>query len=806
MRSDIKFSHHSTHTDSGVAIYHLSAKIVTRAKGQSVVASAAYRSAGHLHDERIDQTFDYTRKGGVEHTEIVAPEGAPAWVKDRQKLWNAVEKAEKRKDAQLAREIELALPVELSRVEQVQLLRDYAQRSFVSKGMVVDFAIHRDNPENPHAHLLLTTRDITADGFGAKRRDWNEKDVLFEWRAQWADIANAYLARAGPEVRIDHRSLEAQGLDLAPGRKIGVSLDRQQRPGLPHRIAERVAEQRRIARENGERIIADPKVALDALTRQQATFTDHDLAKFLHTRTDGAEQFRTAHLKITTSRELVILGQDDRNRIRYTSREMHEIEKAMLERAARMTERHGHDVTSRRRAAAEVQHPLSCEQTAAFGELTAAGDLKALIGVAGSGKSRLLAAARDAWEAQGYTVKGAAISGIAAENLNLASGIEARTIASLEYAWAGNRDQLTSRDVLVIDEAGMVGTRQLARVLEAADKAHAKVVLVGDPEQLQAIEAGGAFRGILADSGAVELSEVRRQTHQWQREATQQLAAGETPQALAIYERRNAITQHATRGDARAALLENWAGDAREHPAESRLMLAYTRADVADLNDLARAWRREHKDLGRGHLIQTERGPKEFATGDRLYFLRNERSLGVRNGSLGTIESIRNGILTVKLDATGDEIAVDTKFYRDLDYGYAATVYKAQGATVDRTYVLATSHYDRHATYVALSRHRETAAVFYSGEDFGSPWTKASLTPEEARKRFIHVLSRARPKELVRDYLEPEAGTTMTAIEAAQQRAAEGWLARDQSAAPRSHTHSNAHHLHHGGLEDDRDL
>lgn len=724
-------------------------------------------------------------------------------------MWNAVERAEKRKDAQLAREIEIALPVELNKEEQLELLREFARRSFVAKGMVVDLAIHRDNPENPHAHLLLTTRDIRADGFGLKRRDWNDKDSLLEWRAQWAEVANAYLARAGPEIRIDHRSLEAQGIDLAPGRKIGISLERQQNPKLPHRIADRVAEQRRIAFENGERIIADPKVALRALTHQQATFTDHDLAKFLHTRTDGADQFRAAHLKITASQELIVLGRDDRGRTRYTSREMLDIEREMLERSARMTAREEHAVATRRLTGALSQHPLSAEQERALTAITRAGDLKALVGVAGSGKSRLLAAAREAWEAQGYTVKGAALSGIAAENLTLASGIEARTIASFEYTWAGNRDQLTAHDVLVIDEAGMVGTRQLARVLEAADKAHAKVVLVGDPEQLQAIEAGAAFRGILAESGVAELTEVRRQAHTWQRDATQQLAAGETNTALSAYERRDAIHQHGKREDARKALLDAWVRTGEEAPAESRLILAYTRADVAELNELARASRRKNNELGRGHLIATERGPKEFATGDRLYFLRNEKSLGVKNGSLGTIESIRDGVLQVKLDATGERIAVDTRFYKDLDYGYAATVYKAQGATVDHTYVLATSHYDRHATYVALSRHRQAASVFYAAEDFGAPWARAALSPAEARKRFIDVLSRARPKELVRDFLERDQRMSMQDIEAAQQRAAEHWL--EKYAAQGLSRPAHGQQLHHArrlqhGLEDDLDL
>ena len=272
-----------------VAIYHLHAKMVKRSEGRSAVGAAAYRSGSRLTDERTGYIYDYTDKPGVEHTEIIAPEGAAAWVYDRTTLWNTVEHAERRKDAQVAREIEIALPVELSKDQQVELMRDFVRRTFVSKGMVADFAIHRDNPENPHAHLLLTTRSLTETGFGLKQRDWNAKTELLAWRGEWAGMANEHLARAGLDIRIDERTLEAQGIDLVPGRKIGLSLERQKEPELPRNLAERVAESREIAAENGRRILEDPGVALGALTQQQATFTERDLARYLNTRTDGAK-------------------------------------------------------------------------------------------------------------------------------------------------------------------------------------------------------------------------------------------------------------------------------------------------------------------------------------------------------------------------------------------------------------------------------------------------------------------------------------------------------------------------------------
>ena len=785
-----------------MAIYHLSAKIISRADGRSVVAAAAYRAGESLREDSTGITFDYTRKQGVAHTEILAPEGAPAWIRDRLTLWNTVDQVEKRRDAQLAREIEVGPPVELDEAQQLALARDFVRRQFVSQGMVADLAIHRPDAHNPHAHILLTTRRLDGDGFHLKERTWNARAKLLDWRIGWEEVTNTHLAQAGLAIRVDHRTLKAQGLDLAPGRKIGIGQERRLAPNLPDRVAERIAEQQRIALENGERILAEPAVALSALTRTQATFTEHDLARFLHTRTDGADQFRAAHLKVMASDELVPLGTDDRGQMRYTSRELLALESDMLQRAERMSHRRGHAIAAERLPAALASQPLSTEQRAALHELAAPGDLKALVGLAGTGKSRLLGTLREAWEGEGYTVKGAALSGIAAESLQEASGIRSRTLASYEYAWQSGREPLTPRDVLVIDEAGMVGTRQLARMLEKADAAGAKVVLVGDPEQLQAIEAGAPVRGILAQSGMAELTEVRRQSHDWQRQATRLLASGATAEALEAYHQQGGILQVPTRDSARSALLARWAHDRQTDPSDTRLMLAYTRDDVRELNTQARTLRLQAGELGRAESVDTTRGAKDFAIGDRLYFLRNERSLGVKNGSLGTIEDLRGGVLQVKLDTPAEtRIAVDTRMYRDLDHGYAATVHKAQGATVDRTYILATPHFDRHATYVALSRHRESATVFYAASDFGAGRLSDPPALEEAHQRMVIALSRARTQDLVHDYLDrdptPAAATvqsvrapdpashSMSAIDALQQQAADRWrerqLAREQA-------------------------
>ena len=197
-----------------MAIYHLRASIISRSAGRSATGAAAYRAGENIADRRTGLSFDYAKRTGVEHVEILAPTTSPAWVKDRAELWNRVEEAETRKNSQVARELRVALPAELSHEQRVELVRDFCQRSFVDRGMVADIALHAPGREgderNHHAHILLTTRDIGPDGFTAKNRNWNAKELLEEWREAWAQDSNAALERAGVDTRIDHRTLAAQ--------------------------------------------------------------------------------------------------------------------------------------------------------------------------------------------------------------------------------------------------------------------------------------------------------------------------------------------------------------------------------------------------------------------------------------------------------------------------------------------------------------------------------------------------------------------------------------------------------------------
>jgi Ti-type conjugative transfer relaxase TraA len=725
-----------------MAIYHFSAKVISRASGSSAVASAAYRSASRLHDQRLDRSHDYTNKAGVVHSEVMLPDGAPERLGDRSSLWNEVEATELRKDAQLSREVEFAIPREMTQQQGISLARDFVQVQFVDRGMIADLNVHwdigADGLFKPHGHVMLTMREVNDEGFGAKVRDWNKTELVCQWRERWANHVNERLAELDIDARIDHRSLEAQGIDLEPQNKIGPAASRMAGDGLE---AERIAEHADIARRNGEKIIADPSIALDAITQTQATFTKRDLAMFVHRHSDVKDQFDLAMNVVQSSPDIVALGVDGRGDERFTSRGMIEIETRLEQACEQLALCHSHDVPADRSqvVAGTSSLQLSDQQQAALAHITEGPDISLVIGYAGTGKSTMLGVAREAWEEAGFEVHGAALSGIAAENLEAGSSIPSRTIASMEHGWQQGRDLLTSRDVLVIDEAGMVGTRQMERVLSHARDAGAKVILVGDPQQLQAIEAGAAFRSIAQDIGSVEITEIRRQREDWQRDATRHLATGRTVEALEAFRDHDMLHEADTREAARGELIDSWHRERVANPNNSRIILTHTNDEVRELNLAARERRRSGGELGSDVALHVERGERSFATGDRVMFLRNERELGVKNGSLGILQSVNAQRMAVLLD-DGRNVAFDLKDYRDIDHGYAATIHKSQGVTVDRTHVLATPGMDQHSSYVALSRHRDSVQIHYGRDDFADDG------------RLARTLSRERAKDMASDY------------------------------------------------------
>ncbi len=752
-------------------MYHFRVKVIGRSSGRSAAGATAYRTGGRssasglayrvggvLADPLTGQTYDYRAKGridrngdGVLHVEIIAPPGARPWVFDLQGLLNRVEAAERRKDAQLFRELEISLPRELSHDDHKALVKAFVERHAVRDGMVAIIAHHSeraaDGGANPHVHVLLTMRQLTTEGFGNKVREWNSRERVKEWREAWADLANEFLKARGHEPRLDHRSFKERDIELEPDVYVG--------PAKGRTIDGIIIDQRRQDRaeakgRNLSRMLKSPEWVLAQITRMQATFTESDIAAFLHRHGGlGADDARIVDLKarILGSPQLMRISSDVKGPPRFTTRAMFDCEVRLAKAAEHLAgqgaeEGIGVDVSG-----------LSPEQARAARYIVSGPDLTAIEGVAGAGKTHLLATVSRALAARGYRVRGAALSKIVARGLGESVGVPSQTVHALLKDLAREKPfaPLEKGDVLILDEAGLIGSRQMEAVLSHAERAGAKVILVGDTRQLQAIEAGAAFRAIVQRHGAAKLSEVRRQNYDWQRAATRDFARGRVGPALEAYRDKGAIHAHQTPTEAMRALAQRWIND-RSAGGGSQIILAHRRRDAATLNAVIRNALREEGALGEDFsvpVIVSEEVAGEleefiefrtFATGDRILFTRNDNTLGVENGTVGTIASVNDaGVMRVVM-ADGKTKVVDPNLYAHLEQGYALTIHKAQGMTVDRGYVYASRSLDAHGTYVAMTRHKERVDLYYDRREF------------ETDEEFVSFLGRDRQKDTTLDY------------------------------------------------------
>ncbi len=764
-----------------MAITHFTVQIIGRANGGSAVLSAAYRHCARMEHEAEARTIDYSNKRNLAHEEFVLPADAPAWVRaliaDRsvsgaaEAFWNHVEAYEKRSDAQFAREAIIALPIELTTEQNIALMREFVAQEILARGQVADWVYHNE-PGNPHAHLMTTLRPLTENGFGGKKLAvmgndgqplrtkagkiryglWaGDKQAFLAQRARWNDLQNRHLALAGLDIRVDGRSYAERGIDIVPTTHIGVAtkaIGRKAKQQGKAESLERLAVFEESRAENARRISRRPEIVLDIITREKSVFDERDIAKVLHRYVDHPGTFQNLLTRILQSPEVVRLqaetidfGTGARVPARHTTHELILLESEMARRAIHLARVEGFGVREKAAAAVLARHALlSVEQRAAIEHVTDSARIAAVVGRAGAGKTTMMRAAREVWEAAGYRVVGAALAGKAAEGLEKEAGIVSHTLSSWELRWQNGRDALDDKTVMVIDEAGMIASRQMATFVEAASRSDAKLVLVGDPDQLQPIEAGAAFRAIVERIGYAELDTIYRQKAQWMRDASLDFARGRIADALSAYRGQGRILGSELKAQAIENLIADWNRD--YDPAKSSLILVHLRRDVRTLNDMARGKLIARGLLDQGHAFRTEDGERRFAVGDQIVFLRNEGSLSVKNGMIGKVVDAapKRFVAEIGEGADRQRVEVDQRFYRNVDHGYATTIHKAQGATVDRVKVLATLSLDRHLTYVAMTRHREDVALYYGRRSFGF------------NGGLIAVLSRLNAKETTLDY------------------------------------------------------
>lgn len=635
----------------------------------------------------------------------------------------------------------------------------------------------RESDPDPHSHCLLINIGFRPDGstgFVYTREVFRLKmlggliyrqtlahelqkalGIEFVQRRTWMEVAGipdwlcARFSKRRQQVLDD---LKARGMS---GAKAAAASTKATRKGKEHKPTELFHAQwreeafrdRLISAEDFERLPRrnpdkrrqmDLHAAIDSLLQQHSFFTERQFLQRVLER-NQANAFSYDEIREATTQALqglVDLGVHDRQRY-FTTRDVVLREKYLIEHSRELKDSVRHVVPERRLVRAGKE--LSPTQLDGLRHIAGKpGQIAVLQGYAGTGKSSLLAAAKEAWQQSGFRVLGAAYSGRAAEELQSASGIFSNTVDRLLYQWAKDQSQvrpMDQRTILVVDEAGMLDSVKYGKLLGYAEKTGAKLVLVGDEKQLPPIGPASMFAELGAVLGRGELTEIRRQRNPLLRMVVEELADGNPRRALKLLQHDKLLRLGDTPEQVRQQMVNDWF---RCGPPKSTLMLAVTRDDVLDLNLRAQALRKEKGQLGFGFF---SRGEVTFHMNDRVLFRRNDRLLGVVNGSQGELVAFQpfKRIATFQLD-NGKKVFVPVDRYRELELAYCRTTFSAQGATVDNTFILWNPEaQSREGTYVQASRSRYRSLFYLTHDQAGEDFAAALRAMEKSVAKDLAV-------------------------------------------------------------------
>jgi len=461
----------------------------------------------------------------------------------------------------------------------------------------------------------------------------------------------------------------------------------------------------------------DAGAVLDAITRQRATFTERDLIWAIGKQIETVPERAKFGAEILSHPQIVRLA-DQNSATRYTTKAVLESEHDVLNAAQELARNRDHEISVAARATVLKQEKygsISREQVRALRHATGAAGIALIDGQAGTGKSYTMSAIREVYEAQGRRVVGLAPTNAVAQDMKENGFARARTLHSELFALDKGNTQWDSRTVIMLDEAAMIDTRNLAKIAAHARDAGAKLVLIGDERQLSSIERGGMFGVLKGCHGAAELREVRRQLADEDRVASRLMAKGNYRDALLSYQKKGEISWADTESEAADALIGQWAKDSTLDPAKARFVFAYTNQDVNELNGAIRHLRQERGELGPSTSFETKHGRAEFARGDRIQFTGTDKQRGIYNGQAATVRAVEGDVMTVVLDGKRQKVVeFDARSFQDFRHGYAGTIYRGQGRTIDQTYLFHSEHWRAAASYVALTRHSNKTQLFVS--------------------------------------------------------------------------------------------
>lgn len=851
-----------------MAIYSLNLGFISRSEGRSSVSFSAYISGRKAQDERTGVVHDYGCKDDVIVSRVLDPEGAPDWVKSPSLLWNKVEQFEDeiaslrfRGDArnpdknqksleakekflsstQTAQTIMGALPIEFSKEEAELCVEEFLRTRFVSRGLVVEYAIHWDRG-NPHFHGLITRRPLVEGEFSQRKDpDIVTKPELMVTRKHWEVVANKHLELGGHEVRIDSRSHADRDLLFLPTEHEGWYAQRLAEQGKYSRI---VADNDAIRQKNIEILCNNPATLIQELSQKRTVFTrvhledeilrrvggDEKLFVLLKSKVEGFEipaemilnrandnfmgevVFGTQLQQVAASFTDRLLEDNgithfvgeniNRDKV-FTSITYKQQEEKLLALADTLNQRQGKSVSesaivkSIEARETELGFELSGEQRSAITHLCSGSDICILNGKAGTGKTTLLKAVSDAYQESGYRVLGTSFQGKAVDIMEQEIGISCKTLDSFQHAWKTQQHtqvliesgklwgrayeyamsrlkeleqhKFTDKDVIIVDEANMIGGHLWEPFLEEVTNKGAKVLIVQDPAQIKSRDPGDYGRLFGERFGVCETSEVVRQRSPWQRECSKLLNDHHVLDGLQPYYEKGHFSWYDRAELAIKSLTQDYVKDFMKNPDQSHIALAYRNMEVYELNQSIRAALLECGYLGKvgpqdhpSHecpLQEFKINGEDYAMGDRVRFTQNDShgvhvknteetnsiGKGVKNGTFGTIEAYdeNKALLTVCLDGNR-RVQFNTNDYDHITHGYAMGIHKSEGSTFDRSFVSPDPLMDPSTLLVTMTRHREDVQVYVNREQFLD------------FKDMVDRIGRPSQKQTLQDYTVPE--------------------------------------------------
>lgn len=516
--------------------------------------------------------------------------------------------------------------------------------------------------------------------------------------------------------------------------------------------------------ENNPLMLSSPKQIIDELTVNESTVSELQLKAASIQSSQGhhgASQALIHHQAIVSKDQSVVYLQSSKG-LRATTEQVIEREIAMLKTAERMAAKNSHSVAPEQLFNTAKWGSLKPEQKQAVAHLTTGADLVVLQGWAGTGKTYALGVAVEAWEKSGYQVIATAPSNKAVEELQKGAGIiDVINTTKLELQIACGQIQLNEKTVLIIDEAGMEGSRRIGSLLERAEAVGAKIVLQGDTKQLQAVEAGAAMRGIIEKVGSAELGHdsVTRQKNDFDREVAKDIREGRAHEAINKLEKNGNISTHKDNLQAHKGAADAYLKDLDK--GKDSILVAFTRHEVNKLNQSVREVLKENGAIDKtGQQYKTASGNREFAKGDKVIFgeknqfVKGNDASNVINGSRGVVQAVAKNAVYVKLDKTQEVVKVAPDKFNKIDHGHATTVHKSQGASTDTAHVVVGERSSQEWAYVAVSRHKEQLTIHTTKEVVERE--KMPETGKEKSSIIENTFSRSGAKDLSTDYVRAE--------------------------------------------------